>query len=225
MIAALALAGLAMGVAATPHCAAMCGAPCAALTHAGRTDAVAFQAGRIAGYTAGGALAAASVTALGAWTRGVPALQPLWLMVHLAFLGLGLWCLAAGRMPRRMARDGAVPVRVVRRDVRIVRAGAAGLAWVAWPCGALQAALLVSALADGPAGGALVMACFAVASLPGLAAAPWLWGRWTMLTGRRATARQVSAWGYRIAGLGLALGSGWAVAMGLREHLAAFCGA
>ncbi len=223
MIAALALAGLAMGVAATPHCVAMCGAPCAALTHHGRGDGFAFHLGRIAGYTAGGAVAAGSLSALGAWTRSVPALQPVWLLVHLAFLGLGLWCLAVGHMPRAMARDGAVTIRIVRRDVRAARAGAAGLAWVAWPCGALQAALLLSSLANGAAGGAIVMACFAVASMPALAAAPWLWGRWTTLTGRKASAQEISAWGYRIAGLGLALGSGWAVATGLRDHLSAFC--
>ena len=223
MITALALAGLAMGVAATPHCMAMCGAPCAALTHHGRGDAFSFHLGRIAGYAAGGAVAAGSLSALGTWTRSVPALQPVWLMVHLAFLGLGLWCLAAGHMPRAMARDGAVPIRIVRRDVRAARAAAAGLAWIAWPCGALQAALLVASLANDVAGGAIVMACFAVASMPALAAAPWLWSRWSALTGRSASAQQVSAWGYRIAGLGLALGSGWAIATGLRSHLSAFC--
>jgi hypothetical protein len=221
----LALTGLAMGLAASPHCAAMCGSPCAAMTCHGRGDALGFHIGRIAGYTAAGAFAAASLTALGAWTRTTPALQPLWLLVHLCFLALGLWCLAAGRMPRRMARDGAVPVTIVRRDARPLRTSLAGLAWVAWPCGALQAALLVSSLANGALGGGLVMACFAVASMPALAAAPWLWGRWRTLGGSQASPAEASAWGYRIAGAGLALSSAWAIASGLQDRLAAFCAA
>ena len=220
----LAFTGLAMGLAASPHCVAMCGSPCAAMTCHGRSDALGFHLGRIVGYAAAGAVAAASVTALGAWTRTSPALQPLWLLVHLSFLGLGLWCLALGRMPRRMVRDGAVAVTLVRRGARPWRTSLAGLAWVAWPCGALQAALLVSALANGAVGGALVMACFAVASLPALAAAPWLWGSWQAWRGRRASPAEAGAWGYRIAGAGLASSSGWAIASGLREHLAAFCG-
>jgi sulfite exporter TauE/SafE len=219
----LALAGLAMGLAASPHCVTMCGSPCAAMTCHGRSDAVGFHAGRIVGYTVAGAVAAASVTALGAWTRTSPALQPLWLLVHLGFLGLGLWCLAAGHMPRRMARDGAVPMTIVQRDARPWRTGLAGLAWVGWPCGALQAALLVSALADGPIGGGLVMACFAVASMPALAAAPWLWGRWRSWSGHTITPAAAAAWGYRVAGAGLALSSGWAIASGLRDPLAALC--
>jgi len=222
---ALALAGLAMGAAASPHCVAMCGAPCAAMTGGHRADAFGFHLGRVAGYMAGGALAAASVGALGAWTRHAPALQPLWLLLHLGFLGLGLWCLLAGRLPGRLTRDGAVPVNVVRRGARPLRSGAAGLAWVAWPCGALQAALLLSALANGPLGGALVMGCFALASMPALAAGPWLWRRWQAWRGRAPSPARMTEWGYRTAGVAMALSSAWALGSGLSERLAAFCGA
>lgn len=55
-----------------------------------------------------------------------------------------------------------------------VRSILAGLAWVAWPCGLLQSALLVAALATGPWTGALVMSAFAIGSSPGLWAGPWL---------------------------------------------------
>ena len=223
MNATLALAGLAMGVAASPHCALMCGAPCAALTCHRRADGVGFHVGRVAGYAAGGAVAAASVTALGAWARTVPAVQPLWLLMHLAFLVLGLWWLVAGQMPARLLRDGSAPVRIVRRGLRSWRAGIAGLAWVAWPCAVLQGALLLAALADGAAGGALVMACFALASTPALAGAPWLWQRWQAARGRAAAAGAMASWGYRIAGAGLAISSAWALAHGASEHLAALC--
>ena len=223
MIATLAFAGLAMGVVASAHCVAMCGSPCAALTCGRRDDALAFHLGRIAGYATGGAVAAASVATLGAWMHDSPALRPFWLLLHLAFLGLGLWWMLVRRMPMWLIREAATPIRFERRGSRPLRSGVAGLAWVAWPCGALQAALLLASLADSALGGALVMSCFAVASMPALAAAPWVWNRWRAMTGRRASAAQMDAWGYRIAGVGLALGSGWAVALGTSTRFAAFC--
>ena len=223
MIATLAFAGLAMGVAASPHCVVMCGSPCAALTCGGRADTLAFHLGRLASYAAGGAVAAASVAALGAWMHGTPALRPLWLLVHLAFLGLGIWWMVAGSMPKALTRDTVTPIRFEGRNSRPLRSGLAGLAWVAWPCGALQAALLLASMADGAAGGALVMAGFALASMPALAAAPWAWRRWRALTGRQASAADIAAWGYRIAGLGLAVSAGWAVALGASDRFAAFC--
>ena len=60
----LVLAGLAMGVAASPHCALMCGAPCAAIGGGCRRRATGFHAGRLLGYMAGGAVAAGSMAAM-----------------------------------------------------------------------------------------------------------------------------------------------------------------
>ena len=223
MSAPLVLAGIAMGVASSPHCALMCGAPCAAVTGGRRSASTGFHLGRIAGYAAAGAVVAGGVSALGTWSRAVPALQPLWLLVHLAFLLLGLWWLFSGRMPARLLRDGAVPIHFQHRRLHAVRASAVGLAWVAWPCGALQGALLLAALANGAAGGALVMSGFALGSLPSLGAAPWLWGRLQALDGGRFTAASFSRMGYRAAGLALVASSTWAVAHGLHERLAALC--
>jgi len=219
MEALLAAGGLAMGLAATPHCALMCGSPCAAVTGGRRADSTLFLLGRAAGYAAVGAAAAAGVGAIGTWSRTVPLLQPLWTLLQLAFLALGLWWLATGRMPRRLLREGTSVVHVVPRRGRPWRAGLAGLAWVAWPCGALQAALLLAALANGAPGGALVMAAFALASTPALAAAPWLWAWWR----RRAAPARLEAWGYRCAGAALALSASWALAATLRDRLAAAC--
>lgn len=223
MQASLVLAGMAMGVASAPHCALMCGTPCAAITGGRRAASVGFHAARAVGYMAAGSVAAAGVSALGAWSRITPVLQPLWLMLHLAFLLLGLWWLLSGRMPSRFVRDGNVPVQFVRRSGHAWRAGWAGLAWVAWPCGALQGALLLAALADGPAGGALVMGAFALCTLPALGAAPWLWRRLQALGGGRIGTEQLRAAGYRMAGLALVASSSWAMASGLRERLGAFC--
>jgi uncharacterized protein len=223
MNAPLVLAGIAMGVASAPHCALMCGTPCAAITAGRRSASTGFHLGRVAGYAVAGAVAAGGVSALGAWSRAVPALQPLWLLVHLAFLLLGLWWLLSGRMPARLLRDGTVPIRFVHRRVHVVRASCAGLAWVAWPCGALQGALLLAALANGASGGAFVMGGFALGSLPALGAAPWLWRRLQALDGSRFTAASFSRIGYRVAGLALVVSSAWAVSHGVRERLAALC--
>ena len=223
MDAALLVAGLAMGVAASPHCALMCGAPCAALTNGCRRNAAGFHLGRVLGYMAGGALAASSVAALGAWSQAAPALRPLWVLLQLAFLALGLWWLATGRQPDWMKRSGAVPVRVVARRARPLRSGLAGLAWVAWPCGALQGALLLSVLASSPLGGAFVMAAFAIGSMPALALAPWAWARWRSVHGRAPSSAQVATLGFRVAGVGLVLGSGWALTHGVWERFAAWC--
>src|SRR2546425_342388 len=83
-----------------------------------------------------GAVAAGSMAMLGTWTQAAPALRPLWVLLQLAFLCLGLCWLVSGRQPGWMRRDGAVPVRIVGRRTRSWRAAFAGLAWVAWPCGA-----------------------------------------------------------------------------------------
>ena len=218
----LTAAALAMGLAATPHCALMCGAPCAALTAGCQRSAAGFHLGRWAGYMAGGALAAASVSALGAWSQSAPVLRPLWTLVHLALLVLGAFWLTVGTSPRWMRRSTAVVVRVVGGRHRPLRTGLAGLAWVAWPCGALQAALLLAALASSAASGALVMAAFAAASTPGLLAAPWAWMR---LRRARAGATSSAALEWRIPGLGLVLASGWALTHGLWERIAAYCAA
>ena len=219
----LVLAGLAMGVAATPHCAVMCGAPCAALTQGCARSSAGFHAGRLLGYMAAGAVAASSVAALGTWSTAAPALRPLWVLLQRAFLALGLCWLVTGRQPSLMRRDGAVPVRIVARRAKPLRAGLAGLAWVAWPCAALQGALLLSALANDAQGGALVMAAFAIGSMPGLAAAPWAWARWQAWRGAVVTPGEVSALGFRVAGAGLVVVSGWALSHGVWERFAAWC--
>jgi uncharacterized protein len=219
----LVLAGIAMGVAASPHCAAMCGAPCAALTAGCGRNTAGFHAGRLLGYMAGGAVAAGSVSLLASWSQAAPALRPLWTTLHLALLAIGLWWLATGRQPDWMKRSGEVPVRIVGRRGRPLRSGLAGLAWVAWPCAALQGALMLSALASSPQGGALVMAGFAVGSMPALAVAPWLWARWRAVNGGAVSAAQVATLGFRVAGAGLVLGSGWALTHGLWERFAAWC--
>ena len=64
--------------------------------------------------------------------------------------------------------------------------------------------------------GAAVMAAFAITSSVGLGVYPALWS--THMSGARA-----SAWAVRVAGLALAVTSGWALGHGLWQRVADFC--
>jgi uncharacterized protein len=171
--------------------------------------------------------------AVSAWTQAAPALRPLWTVLHLAFLALGLSRLTTGHQPDGWRRDRAVTIAAPvslnarPRPRKMLRASAAGIAWVAWLCGALQAALLLPAVASSASTGALTMAAFAVASAPASAVAPWAWGRWVVWRksrGSDASAAAMSAVGYRLAGASLVLASGWALTRGLWMRVAAWCG-
>jgi sulfite exporter TauE/SafE len=183
-----------------------------------------FQFGRLLSYTLGGAIAAASVGAL-AWLGGAAAwLRPLWLLVHCAALLLGLYLLVFARQPAwlsQLGRDVSTATLAVPGAGRIVlsapaRSGLIGLAWVAWPCGLLQSALLTASLASGAAAGSLVMASFAISSGVGLALGPSL-----LL---KAVGTRGMAWAVRLAGLALVSASGWALGHGVWVHIAAICG-
>lgn len=176
-------------------------------------------------YAAAGGLAAASINAIEALGTTLPLMRPLWALVHAAALSLGLWLLVFGRQPAWLERIGRPPpveqhpIRVHGQAAAAGRAGAAGLLWVAWPCGLLQSAILVAALADRAVVGAALMAMFAATTAIGMTAAPWAWRR--LAAGRIATS---PALGIRIAGSCLALASAWALGSGLWQRVAAYCG-
>lgn len=204
-----------MGLASVPHCALMCAAPCAAAAGgAGQGRAVAgFQLGRVLGYAAAGAVAAASMGAMREATQWSAALRPLWTVLHVALFALGLWLLLRAQWPAWLGRHGAKPGV---QAVRWTRATGSGFMWFAWPCGVLQGALLVAALANTPWGGAAAMASFALASSPGLLLAP-------VALRRLMTRPDWSTWAPRLAGLMLVLGSGWALGHGLWDQVVAWC--
>ncbi len=220
----LVLGALLLGFGGSAHCAAMCGAPCAALTRGGRAPFAGFHLGRLAGYMAGGAVVAASISSLGVLREAAPVVQPLWVVLHLAVLAFGLWMVATGRQPDwRFGRAPAVLGTGVAAGAGggwvamqgPGRPAAFGLAWIAWPCGLLYSALALAAMANGPLGGAAVMGAFALASMPALAAAP-------LLLGRLAGAKR-RAWSVRVAGALLAGASAWALGHGVWERAIAWC--
>jgi sulfite exporter TauE/SafE len=224
---ALFLSALMLGLAGAPHCAAMCGAACTAVVRRGQGGTqAAFHVARVASYAAVGALAASSVGLLSSLGQWSPALRPLWTLAHVAAFGLGLWLLWRGRQPAWLQRLGhgtrqASPQHAGgwQRMRGPVGAAAAGGLWAAWPCGLLQSALVVAALANTPLGGAAVMAGFAAVSASGLAFGPWLWARF----GGGALAGQAVVWATRGAGALLAVASGWALGHGLWQQWLAYC--
>ena len=123
MQSALAGTALLMGLAGGPHCVAMCGAACAGVIRivrapegggvatlpAGVRDGSAswvFHAGRVAGYAAAGAVAAAAVESLAFASEQVAALRPLWVLLHVFVLTWALLLAALGRQPLWARRVG-----------------------------------------------------------------------------------------------------------------------
>ena len=233
MDAALITSAALLGLAGTPHCAAMCAAPCAAATVGrGVAGSLAFQLARVASYSLAGAVAASSVGALAGLSQVAPALRPAWTLLHAAAFVLGLWLLWQGRQPAWMGRLGRVPAPAAGNTVEVMGGAlaqprrrlwpalTAGALWAAWPCGLLQSALLVAALTAGAASGAAAMGAFAITSSAGLLLAPLVWRRW--LSGPGALQRE--RWLARLGGAMLALASGWALTHGLWHQVAVWCG-
>lgn len=228
----LAATALLMGLAGGPHCVAMCGAACAAMgrsavvgsaTSGTNTRALwTFQLGRLAGYSAMGGFAAASMQGLGWLSIQSAALRPVWTLLHVAAALLGLMLLWQARQPVWLdigARKVWSRIRTATQGSSKAATAAAplvlGAAWSLLPCGLLYSALLVAALSPSPLDGAGVMALFALGSGVSLMAGPWLWLR---LRGPGS-----GAWAIRLAGAALLASSVWALWMGLVHDTAPWC--
>ena len=222
----LAATALFMGVAGGPHCVAMCGAACAGMgrTQVGQSTRAlwVFQAGRLVGYSALGALAAASMQGLGWLSVHSAALRPVWTLFHVAAALLGLMLFWQARQPVWLEDSARTVWRGVRSVTGNLKGGAAlapiglmGILWALLPCGLLYSAVLVAAMTSSAAQGASVMALFALGGSVSLMAGPWLWLRL-----RRQGSGQ---WAIRIAGLALLASSVWALWMGLVNNTAPWC--
>ncbi len=218
----LALTALIMGLAGGPHCVAMCGAACAGIGQlAGQQQNRAlfsFQVGRWLGYTLMGALAAFGVQALGWLTVESAALRPVWSMLHVAAVVLGLLLVWQAKQPVWLDQSAQrlwSQVRKLNANLGKVVPVAVGALWALMPCGLLYSALMVAALTGNVWEGALTMACFALGSGVSLGFAPWLLLKLKTLGD--------GAWGIRLAGLALAVTSGWGLWLGLAHNQAPWC--
>lgn len=222
MQSSLAVTALLMGLAGGPHCVAMCGAACAGLGQAAggrRVQALtAFQLGRLVGYSLLGALAAVSVQGLGWLTTQSAAIRPLWTLLHLTAMALGVLLVLQARQPVWLDQSARRLWNFVRRfhERRGVMAPlVVGTLWAFMPCGLLYSALMVAALTGNATDGAAIMALFALGSSASLWAGPWLWLRLQTLGD--------GAWGMRLAGLALLAVSSWGLWMGLVHDQAPWC--
>jgi sulfite exporter TauE/SafE len=218
----LALTALIMGLAGGPHCVAMCGAACAGIGHAAgehqKRALMSFQVGRWVGYGLMGGLAAFSVQALGWLTVESAALRPVWSMLHVGAVVLGLLLIWQAKQPVWLDQSAQkLWARIRGFNARWGSAAPAlvGMLWAFMPCGLLYSALMVAALTGHVLEGALTMACFALGSGVSLGLAPWMLLKLQKLGD--------GAWGMRLAGLALALTSGWGLWMGLAHNQAPWC--
>lgn len=183
MLSGLLITAFLMGLGGLPHCAVMCGAPCAAAFPRGLP--LLALVGRALGYAALGGAAAASAGLVAAWGRELTVLQPFWVMAQFGAVLFGLWLLWKGRVPAWLDRFGIDVYHGLRRRFassplladggqrsRAVVTLLAGMVWALMPCGLLYGALMVAVLAPTAWGGALVMLSFAVASSAGVWFAP-----------------------------------------------------
>jgi uncharacterized protein len=222
MLSSLAITALLTGLVGGPHCVVMCGAACAGIGRAAgarsNTAMWTFQLGRVLGYSLLGGVAAASMQGLGWLTTQSAAVRPVWTLLHVAAVVLGLLLLFNARQPVWLESTGKAVWQRTRGWIGGHKVGAPlliGTVWALLPCGLLYSALLVATLSANPLEGAMVMALFALGTSVSMMAGPWLWLR---LRGEGS-----GQWGVRLAGLALALMSGWAIWMGLVHDTAPWC--
>jgi sulfite exporter TauE/SafE len=218
----MALTALFMGVVGGPHCVAMCGAACAGISRAagerGTQALWTFQLSRMVGYALFGAFAAGSVQGLAWLGTNTAVLRPVWTMFHVAALLLGAALIWRARQPAWIDQLGQTVWRRVRPGLSRLGQRAPvvlGVAWALMPCGLLYSALLVASLSASAWEGAAIMALFSAGTSLSLTAGPWL-----LL---RLRGGQSGAWGIRLAGVALALTSGWALWMGLTRPSGLWC--
>jgi len=218
----MAITALFMGIVGGPHCVAMCGAACAGISRAAgerSTRALwTFQFSRMLGYSLFGAFAAGSVQGLAVLGTNTIAIRPVWTMFHAAAFLLGLALIWQARQPAWIDSLGQSLWRKARPVLTRLGPRAPivlGFGWAFMPCGLLYSALLVASLSANVFEGAAIMALFSLGTSISLTAAPWL-----LL---RLRGGQSGAWAIRLAGLALALTSGWALWMGLTNPTGLFC--
>lgn len=178
------LAVFLVGLLGGTHCAGMCGGVVAVLSGQLRPGVpalpfhFAYSAGRIASYTAAGAIAGA-LGASGAriFHDILPIQTGLFVLANVMLIALGAYLAGFGRFVMRLEAAGGwvwrhvepysrrwIPVRHWRQALSL------GVVWGWLPCGMVYS-VLITALATGSAArGALTMAAFGLGTLPNLLA-------------------------------------------------------
>jgi sulfite exporter TauE/SafE len=214
------LAAFLTGLLGGAHCVGMCGGIVAAMSlqPGGRQPFVfhlAYSTGRIASYSAAGALAGLLGSAAFLSDTLYPVQQGLYLLAQVVLILLGLYLAGLDRSVLVLERAGGVLWRRVQpllarvMPIRTLpQALSAGALWGWLPCG-LVYSVLVSALASGGAGrGGALLLLFGLGTLPNLLLMGWA------ASSLRELVRRV--WVKRIAGLGVASLGIWGLVQLLR---------
>lgn len=234
--ASLAVTAFFMGIAGGPHCIAMCGPACAAVSWPNRksgntstcsreqvlhlrSQTLLFHSGRLIGYASLGAVAAASIGKLAWFSSNTQALQPLWTFFHIAVLAWGMALVLTARQPVWVDRYSRALWATVRKSTSSTTGTLlSGMAWAFMPCGLLYSALMVAALNANALGGATSMAAFALGTSVSLITVPWLWRIINNNNLRLGAANSM-----RLAGVLLCLAATWAIWMDMVHGIKVWC--
>jgi uncharacterized protein len=228
MQSSLAITGLLMGLAGGPHCLAMCGSACTGLANINKSSSIKknsnfgtllrFQIGRLLGYSALGASAAASMQGLGWLSIHTASLRPVWTLIHVVAALLGLSLVFRAQQPQWIesaAKSLWLKTRRLSQTLPNATPTVVGMFWVFLPCGLLYSALMVAAMSSKALDGALVMGLFALGSGASLLAGPWVW--------KKLRGFDSGPWSTRLAGLSLFAISSWGLWMSLVHNSAPWC--
>lgn len=213
----LALSALAMGVAGSAHCAAMCGGVVGLLVGPRNTvrDVVMYNAGRVASYALFGAIAGALGSAADAMP--IPNVRAaLRVVAALAAIMVGLRMVGFAWATRLLDSVGSPVFRLLRPLAAkllparsALHAAALGAIWGWLPCGLVYAAVTLALATESAPSGALVMIAFGAGTLPAMLALGTV--------ASRARAALDRPWVRRLAGA-LLVASGVAGAAGALVH-------
>ncbi len=209
------LAAFLTGLLGGAHCVGMCGGIVAAMSlQAGGRQPfvfhVAYSVGRIASYTAAGALAGLIGSAAFLSDTLYPLQQGLYVLAQVVLILLGLYLAGLNQSVLLLERMGGVIWRRVQpllsrvMPIRTLpRALAAGALWGWLPCGLVYSVLVSALAAGGAVRGAGLLLLFGLGTLPNLLLMGWA------ANSLREWVRKV--WLKRLAGLGVASMGVWGV--------------
>lgn len=203
-----------VGLLGAGHCAGMCGGIVGALSsQPGSAKLVlhlGYNAGRIASYTAAGAIAG-SVGGLGLMFSGVlPVQVALYVLANVMLLILGLYLAGFSALATRFEAAGRLLWNHLQPFTRglvpadtLPRALAVGALWGWIPCGLVYGVLATALLSGNAANGALVMLAFGLGTLPNLLLAGFLVKKATRVFQGRALRTVCGAlvFGFGVSGL------------------------
>jgi sulfite exporter TauE/SafE len=172
------LGPLAMGLAGSGHCGAMCGGIAGGITSSARAKwptSVSLHGGRLLSYAAAGAVVGEFGALVGSIDRVREVLEPMRAVAGALLVALGVSLALGGRSFAWLDRIGGPLWRIVgphaqrlSRPQTPFAALAFGTLWGLLPCGLVYGAVALAAVSGSPVRGAGTMLAFGMGTLPAL---------------------------------------------------------